>query len=148
MFAKRRLGCAARAAHADQHGCGAASAGLSDAAVQALRNHPLVEAIESDATVLVNEAALTPAANQSGATWGLDRIDQPSLPLSGTFEHDPAGGAGVSSTAARACGAGQWNPARPVPVSQDSADPRHGLIVRSSCPDRHPPLYPCLPNAS
>ena len=32
---------------------------------------------------------------ESSMSAGLDRIDQPSLPLSGTFEHDPAGGAGV-----------------------------------------------------
>ncbi len=63
------------------------SARLSDAAVQALRNHPLVEAIESDATVLINEAALTPAANQSGATWGLDRIDQRAMPLNGNYSY-------------------------------------------------------------
>lgn len=63
------------------------SARLSDAAVQALRNHPLVEAIESDAAVSINEAALMPAASQTGASWGLDRVDQRTMPLNGNYRY-------------------------------------------------------------
>ena len=51
------------------------AAQMSDRAVEALRNNPAVAYIEADQQV-------TLSATQSGATWGLDRIDQRSLPLS------------------------------------------------------------------
>ncbi len=50
-------------------------------AVAGLLRNPRVLSIEQDSTVLVDPTSAT----QTGATWGLDRLDQRSLPLSGTF---------------------------------------------------------------
>jgi hypothetical protein len=36
--------------------------------------------------------SVTPAALQSGVSWGLDRIDQPALPLDGKYTYDDAAG--------------------------------------------------------
>ena len=67
-----------------KHTYGAALKGfaaeLSPAAVAELRNDPDVAYIEQDQTISI-------AATQSGATWGLDRIDQRALPLSTTFSY-------------------------------------------------------------
>jgi len=54
-----------------------------------LAAQPFVESIEPDAIVEMS-------TTQSGATWGLDRIDQRSRPLSGTFTYN-ATGAGVTA---------------------------------------------------
>lgn len=59
------------------------AATLPDAAVSALRLNPNVLSIEQDSTVSID-------ATQSPATWGLDRIDQRSLPLSNTFSYNEA----------------------------------------------------------
>ena len=63
------------------------AAELSDAAVAELRRDPDVAYIEQDQTVSIN-------TTQTGATWGIDRIDQRSRPLSGTYTYT-ATGAGV-----------------------------------------------------
>jgi aqualysin 1 len=53
-----------------------------------VRADPRVDAVEPDGRV-------TASTTQSGATWGLDRIDQRSLPLSTTFTYSNTG-AGVN----------------------------------------------------
>ncbi|MBD0319934.1 MAG: S8 family serine peptidase, partial [Gemmatimonadetes bacterium] len=64
------------------------AAELNAGQLNALQHNPNVDYIEQDARV---QATTT----QSGATWGLDRIDQRALPLSTTYDYTPTG-AGVN----------------------------------------------------
>jgi len=57
----------------------------------ALSHNPNVLSFEQDATVSANETLLSPALNQSGATWGLDRIDQRDLPLNSNYSYQYTG---------------------------------------------------------
>ena len=61
---------------------------LPDAAVAALRAEPSVLSVEQDQTVTIS-------TTQAGATWGIDRIDQRTLPLSGSYTYN-ADGTGVT----------------------------------------------------
>ena len=61
---------------------------LPDAAAAAVRAEPSVMLVEQDQTMSIS-------ATQSGATWGIDRIDQRTLPLSTTYVYN-ADGTGVT----------------------------------------------------
>ena len=62
------------------------AATLSDTAVSELLEDPNIAYIEADQVVNITQ--------QSGATWGLDRIDQRDLPLNNTYNYNGTG-AGV-----------------------------------------------------
>ncbi|HEX6749341.1 MAG TPA: S8 family peptidase [Longimicrobium sp.] len=63
------------------------SAELNQGQLNALQHNPGVDYIEQD-------QAYTVETTQSGATWGIDRIDQRNRPLSGTYTYT-ASGSGV-----------------------------------------------------
>jgi subtilisin family serine protease len=60
---------------------------LSDEALADMRADPDVQYVEEDQTVTIS-------TTQTGATWGIDRIDQRNRPLSGTYTYTSTG-AGV-----------------------------------------------------
>jgi subtilisin family serine protease len=60
------------------------SARMSDSAAEHVRNDSRVEYVEADGIMRV-------VTTQTGATWGLDRIDQRSLPLSTTYSYTNTG---------------------------------------------------------
>ena len=62
------------------------AATLPDAALAGIRNSPAVDYIEQDQTVSL-------VGTQSGATWGLDRIDQLDLKLDSKYHYNSAGSA-------------------------------------------------------
>jgi aqualysin 1 len=65
------------------------SATLPEAAYNAILKNPNVDYVEQDATVYAWETT-----TQTGATWGIDRIDQTDLPLNQSYTYDQ-NGAGV-----------------------------------------------------
>jgi len=65
------------------------AASLPPAALEAVRKDPNVAYVEADAIMSID-------ITQTGATWGLDRIDQRNLPLSTTYSYTNTG-AGVTA---------------------------------------------------
>jgi serine protease len=54
---------------------------MSEAQAQKLAQDPSVELVEEDQMMSIN-------ATQNNATWGIDRVDQRNLPLSGTYTYN------------------------------------------------------------
>ncbi|MGC0332985.1 subtilisin family serine protease [Streptomyces sp. SAI-170] len=67
------------------------AATLSAAEARRLAADPSVASVEQDRVVRAADTT------QSGAPWGLDRIDQTSLPLSGTYTYPDSAGSGVTA---------------------------------------------------
>ncbi|MEV5432185.1 S8 family peptidase [Streptomyces sp. NPDC052701] len=65
------------------------TATLSATEARRLAADPAVASVEQNQRVHL-------AATQTNAPWGLDRIDQPSLPLSGTYTYPDSAGSGVT----------------------------------------------------
>ncbi|MFM8381972.1 MAG: S8 family serine peptidase, partial [Actinomycetota bacterium] len=65
---------------------------LTASAAQSMARNPRVARVEPDGIVTAS-ATIT----QSGATWGLDRVDQANLPLNGTYQYPDSQGSGVNA---------------------------------------------------
>lgn len=70
--------------HVYEHALSGYAASLPSAALDAISADPRVAAVELDGIVRL-------VTTQSGATWGIDRSDQRSRPLSGTFTYTSTG---------------------------------------------------------
>ncbi|MCX5370968.1 S8 family peptidase [Streptomyces sp. NBC_00015] len=67
------------------------TATLSATEARRLAADPAVATVEQNQTVRVSDTT------QSSAPWGLDRVDQTSLPLSGTYTYPDTAGSGVTA---------------------------------------------------
>jgi subtilisin family serine protease len=75
--------------HTWRHAVRGFAARMSEAQAQALARDPHVALVEEDAEIRLD-------ATQTGATWGLDRIDQANRPLDGNYTYN-VDGSGVNA---------------------------------------------------
>lgn len=80
--------------HVYGHALKGFAARLPDGAVEAIRRNPNVALVEQDATVSLNETISSPPIRQANPTWGLDRVDQRSPAVDGSYAYQ-YGAAGV-----------------------------------------------------
>lgn len=73
-----------------EHALNGVAVNLPTTAINGLRNRPGIAAIEVDAPVSIS-------ATQTGATWGLDRIDQRARPVNGSYNYPDVAGTGVNA---------------------------------------------------
>ncbi|MBL7669221.1 MAG: S8 family peptidase [Bdellovibrionaceae bacterium] len=79
---------------------------MTEDQARALATHTNIAYVEKDQIVTINtnraesqlgEQLVRQLVNQSGVTWGLDRIDQASLPLNQTYSFESEAGRGVNA---------------------------------------------------
>jgi subtilisin family serine protease len=70
--------------HTYSHALNGVAVSLPNNAIKGLRNRPEIAAIELDTRVSIS-------VDQTPVTWGLDRIDQASLPLNSTYSYNSTG---------------------------------------------------------
>jgi subtilisin family serine protease len=88
--ARFAAGTDGRVSHVFRNAFQGFSAELSDRAIAALRRNPHVALIEPDGVV-------TAEVDQTSPPWGLDRIDQRTLPVNNVYSYPTAAGAGVTA---------------------------------------------------
>lgn len=91
------------------------AATMPAAAVEAISRNPKVAYVEQDAVVVAS-------VTQTPATWGIDRIDQRALPLSGGYTYQTTG-AGASASVGRVTSAGTGSPNRLLYTGTEAAPP-------------------------
>jgi len=90
LEASESRGKGLKVSHVFEHALRGMSVELTPAEAAALAADPAVATIEPDITIHMT-------ADQIGATWGLDRVDQRSLPLNLVYTSPDSGGAGVKA---------------------------------------------------